>query len=80
VIINKIESSILQINFFSGEELLVKVGYEEWFVNEIGGRKEEFKIAYDERLIGCKLHTEEAYPFYFRGVTWMKIKEPKFRE
>ena len=46
----------LQINFFSGEELLVKVGVDDDLaVNTVRGRSEIFEIDEDEELIGCAL-------------------------
>ena len=35
------------------------------------GRREVFKIADDEQLIGCKLDQDDNY---IRGFTWIKIK------
>ena len=47
---------ILQINFYSGTETIVKVGESnEDYVKARAGRVETFEIAEDEKLIGCKL-------------------------
>ena len=42
----------MQINFFSGEERLVVVGWDDDWVKNYGGRRELFAIADDEQLIG----------------------------
>ncbi len=55
VIIYSNEDSILRINFYSGQETLVNVGADDWFVKKYGGRVEIFEIADDEQLIGCEL-------------------------
>lgn len=84
VIIDKNELQIIQINFFSGTQTLVKVGLDD----VDAGRVESFEIADDEKLIGCKLHEEcisiahsevEEIPVncFFRGVTWIKVKVKK---
>ena len=46
-----------QINFYSGQERLVKVGgyNDDYDVKTWGGRVETFEIASDERLIGAEL-------------------------
>ncbi len=49
VIIDKNELQIIQINFFSGTQTLVKVGLDD----VDAGRVESFEIADDEKLIGC---------------------------
>jgi hypothetical protein len=53
------------------------VGYGDFWVEEHGGRKEVFEIGEDERLIGCKLDESE---YFFRGVTWIKMKVHKIGE
>ena len=77
-IINRNEKNIIRINFYSYNQRICKVELESSNVrNNIkknGGRREIFLIADDEQLIGCELdHTK----FYFRGVTWIKIKMQK---
>ena len=61
----------MQINFYSGKERLVKVGYEDDFVQENFGRKETFDIADDDQLIGCELDYNSNF---FCGVKWIKMK------
>ncbi len=74
-IINKNESCIDQINFYSGDELLVKVGLQDWFVKNDSGRVESFEIAGDERLIGAELvYIVNNEKDHFKGVTWIKMK------
>ncbi len=47
------------MNFYSGQETLVKVGEEhDYFVKMFGGRVESFEIAADERLIGAELDSK----------------------
>ena len=43
---------------------------DDW-VNNYGGRVEEFEIAEDEQLIGCGLDQDKDN---FVGVTWIKMK------
>jgi hypothetical protein len=60
------------MNFYSGQETLVQVGYtDDDYVKNHGGRVESFEIAYNEQLIGCEL---TYCNMYFCGVTWLKIK------
>ena len=71
----------MQINFYSGQETLGKVGCpDDWYVKYWGGRVEIFEIAADEQLIGAELYYEEyrkcGYD-YFIGVTWLKCKIAK---
>ncbi len=71
-IMTKDEYAIIQMNFYSGQETLLKVGgYTDWYVKEHGGRVESFEIADDESLIGCELDFDESR---FCGVTWLKWK------
>ena len=50
------------------------MGSDDDIVKEYGGRREEFRIAKDERLIGCELeHCKD----FFRSVTWWKWKIPE---
>jgi hypothetical protein len=75
VIIHKAEYYILRINFYSGTETLVQVGYPYDFVKEVGGRMETFEIAADEQLIGAELyHGPDGYGDFFQGLTWLKCK------
>jgi hypothetical protein len=76
VIIEKNELRIVQIHFYSGKEILVKVGGSDGFVKNIGGRRVPFEIDADEQLIGCQLHhgIDEDGDNFFRGVTWIKCK------
>ncbi len=74
------EDQIIQINFYSGQETLVKVGLCDDDVKFWGGKVESFEIAADEQLIGAELYHGE----YgndgrdrFRGVTWLKCKISK---
>ena len=62
------------MNFYSGDELLVKVGWDDQTLENDGGRKETFEIAYDEQLIGCELGCND---FYFLSVRWLAMKVPK---
>jgi hypothetical protein len=68
------------MNFYSGQERLVKVGYTDDDVKNYGGRVEVFEIAADEQLIGAELyHGELNNNGYdcFRGLTWLKCKITK---
>ncbi len=68
------------MNFYSGQETLVKVGKDDDDIKEIGGRVEIFEIAADEQLIGAELyHSEYGYlgNDSFKGVTWLKCKIAK---
>ena len=71
MIIDRDESYILRINFYSGQETLVKVGNNDDYVKYFGGRVEIFEISGEERLIGCIINLSE--PFLI-GVTWIKMK------
>jgi len=54
VIIAANEYEIYRTSFYSGEETLAQVGFpDEDYVVKNGGRVEIFKIADDEKLIGC---------------------------
>ena len=69
----------MQINFFSGEELLCTVGYSDdnWRMKNCAGRVVKFEIAADEQLIGCELdHGTNSLGRgdFFVGVTWLKWK------
>ncbi len=67
------EEYILRINFYSGQETLVKVGWRnDDDVQNYGGRVEIFEIASDEQLIGCKWDLDEKLCNI--GVTWLKMK------
>ncbi len=74
------EAFILRMNFYSGQETLVKVGVnkcDDEIVKLFGGRVESFEIAADERLIGAELDSKvykEREKEYFMGVTWIKMK------
>ncbi len=71
-IIKNDEDYIIRMNFYSGQETLVKVGWDDDDdVKDFGGRVESFEIADDESLIGCELDFDEDY---FCGVTWLKWK------
>ncbi len=79
-IIDKDDSYIIRINFYSGQETLVKVGLCDDDVKKYGGRVESFEIADDEQLIGAELYYGVVYNFgndCFRGVTWFKCKISK---
>lgn len=55
VVISNDKRGVLQINFYSGEELLVKLGWPgEWYKAN-GGRVEICEITEEEQLIGCQL-------------------------
>ena len=76
-IIIDIEAYILQINFYSGQETLVKVGMDDYDVKKRGKRVESFEIAADEQLIGAELYHGEHNNNgidRLRGVTWLKCK------
>ena len=79
MIINKNESLIIRMNFYSGQETLVKVGKDDEWVKRHVGRVESFEIAADEQLIGAELYHGEDYNVYgcFLGVTWLKCKITK---
>ncbi len=55
------EWSIMRMNFYSGQETLVKVGCDDDDVKEYGKRVEKFEIAADEQLIGAELYHGEFY-------------------
>ncbi len=76
VIIHKDEDYIIRINFYSGTETLVQVGYNDADVKEEGGRMETFEIAADEQLIGAELYhgLDEDGDDIFLGLTWLKCK------
>ncbi len=80
-IIHKDEEYILQINFYSGQGTLVKVGDDDdGYVKRWGGRVEIFEIAADEQLIGAEIHHGDYFNSsndYFKGVTWLKCKIAK---
>ncbi len=46
----------MRINFYSGHETLVKVGWDDDYVKRNGRRVESFEIAADEQLIGAELY------------------------
>ncbi len=72
MIMRKYEEHILRINFYSGEEILVKVGYPfDDHVREWSGRIEVFEVDKDEKLIGCKLDSDSRI---LCGITWLKMK------
>ncbi len=62
----------MSINFYSGQEILVQVGWIDEYVKRKGGNVESFEISSDEQLIGCKLHLGKKG--YLKGVTWLKMK------
>ena len=75
--VDKSEAWILQIKFFSSEELLCRVGYSDEDTMRCGGRVVAFEIAADEQLIGAELHNGPASNGdgdHFLGVTWIKMK------
>ncbi len=80
-IIHGNEGWIIGMNFYSGQERLVKVGEDDdWYVEENGGRVEIFEIAADEQLIGAELYHGDYDNWgigYFKGVTWLKCKIAK---
>jgi hypothetical protein len=57
VIISKDEYTVDQINFYENEEILVQtmMSNDEFWKYGSSGRKEVFRIAQDEKLIGCKI-------------------------
>ncbi len=60
---------IVRIDFYSGQEILAKVGMnDDGYMNQFDGRVEKFEIADDEQLIGCELEEDDGY---FTGVTWV---------
>ena len=73
VVIHEEETFLIQINFYSGQELLVAVGRNDKWVKFCGGRVETFEIAADETLLGCEL---DYCKNFSRGVTWLKWKQP----
>ena len=70
-IIHEYEWYIMRINFYSGQETLIKVLDNDEYVKRKGGRVESFEIASDERLIGCKIDIDNKH---YHGVTWLKMK------
>ena len=60
----------MQINFFHHQQRLVVVGHSDNSLSNIGGRREVFEIAADEKLIGCELYKLND----LIGVTWLKMK------
>ncbi len=44
------------MNFYSGQETLVQLGWNDDYVKLFGGRVESFEIAADEQLIGAELY------------------------
>jgi hypothetical protein len=74
--IAKNEWLIMQINFFSGEELLCTMGERDYWAKRNGGRVVTFEIAADEQLIGAELYntTWDDGADSFKGVTWLKMK------
>ena len=66
----------MQMNFYHHQQRLVAVGYADDDFEYYGaGRREEFEIGEDERLIGCKFDSDNDD---FVGVTWLKMKVAKF--
>jgi hypothetical protein len=79
-IIHKDEWCILRMNFYSGQETLVRLGDRDDWIKEYGGRVEIFEIAADEQLIGAELYHgyyDNNDCDYLRGVTWLKCKIAK---
>ena len=76
--VHKQEALIMQIKFFSGEELLCVMGGSDVNVRILGGRVVTFEIADDEQLIGAELYNGTidgcGDKDYFVGVTWLKMK------
>ncbi len=67
----------MRMNFYSGQETLVKVGDNDDYVKRLGGRVESFEIAADEQLIGAELYhggLNNLGNDCLRGVTWLKCK------
>ena len=58
MIINNEEVCIMRINFYSGEETLVRLGDRDDWIKEYGGRVESFEMAADEQLIGAELYRD----------------------
>ncbi len=54
--ISSAEWYIWQINFYSREEKILKIGMDDDEVKTEGGRLEIFEIADDEQLIGAELY------------------------
>jgi hypothetical protein len=79
VIMNKDEFMILQMNFYSGQETLLKLGESDWHVKRRGGKVESFEINADEQLIGAELYNGVWHngEDYFLGMTWLKCKIAK---
>ncbi len=69
------ERGIIRMNFYSGQETIVKVGMD-GDLEEEGRRVESFEIAADEQLIGAELYHGGSNDF-FHGVTWLKCKIAK---
>ncbi len=68
------------MNFYSGQETLLKVGDNDEYVKNYGGRVESFEIAADEQLIGAELYhgdLDKKGDDCFHGVTWLKCKIAK---
>jgi hypothetical protein len=80
-IIYQKEWDIVRINFYSGQETLLKVGCDDdEFVKIWGGRVESFEIAADEQLIGAELYhgdRDNNGIDSLKGVTWLKCKIAK---
>ncbi len=74
----KDEFRICRINFYSGQETLVQLGWNDDNVKKYGGRVEIFEIAADEQLIGAELYYGTGDNWdgrdFFLGVTWFKCK------
>jgi hypothetical protein len=81
VVVNKHETAIIRVNFYSGDEILVKVGRDkDSRIKLEAGRKRSFEIANDEQLIGCELYHGNWNGYgsdIFLGVTWLKCKITK---
>lgn len=72
------EQVICQINFYSGEKRLLRLGQYDEFVKSEGGRLESFEINDDEQLIGAELYEgdyDNMISDSFLGVTWLKCKK-----
>ena len=66
------ESPIIQINFYSCRETLVKVGgFKGTAKLAAKSRREVFEIDDDEQLIGCEFDYEKDRSC---GVIWLKMK------
>ena len=76
--VGKGEFWISQIKFFSGEEVLCTVGYNDGDIKkyDLAGRVITFEIAADEQLIGAELYNGQTSlgSDCFCGVTWLKMK------